>query len=99
MDPDMGPFIWVETYSDPVGLERAFEPSFDQVEKKPYDTLAEWMEALRVGTEKVPETERSKQTLRRSDLLTAKESRQVEDKTEEYEMLTYVRRRAQHGLA
>ena len=38
MDPDMDPFIWVEAYSDPVGLERASEPSFDQVEKKPYTT-------------------------------------------------------------
>ena len=52
--------MWIEYYSDPLGLERAFEPSFDQVDKKAYDTLAEWLHALRVATDKVSETERPK---------------------------------------
>ena len=75
IDPDLDDLLWIECYSDPLGLERAFEPSFDQVDKKAYDTLAEWMHALRVATDNVSETERPKQTIRRSDLTIAKDSR------------------------
>ena len=81
--------MWIECYSDPLGLERAFEPSFLHVEKKAYNTLAEWLHALRVATDKVSEAERPKQTIRRSDITIAKCSRSGDLTAMPYEEVTY----------
>ena len=89
IDPDLDSVEWVNGYSDALGLERAFEPSFHHVEKKAYDTLAEWTHALRVATDKVSEAERPKQIIRRSDITTAKESRDGDLVVMPYEKLTY----------
>ena len=89
MDPDLDDVIWIKGFSDPQGLERAFEPTFDHVEKKAYGSLAEWLFALRVATDKVPESERQKQVIRLSDIIIAEESREKDLDAMGYEGISY----------